>query len=71
MMSGLAAGLGNLIMIMCGLLLIPAFAAFIILLVQCIKHKWTRRLLAPFIVISIVINIMIICEVSYLIGMKF
>lgn len=71
MMSGLAAGLGNLIMIMCGILLIPAIVAFIILLVQCIKHKWTRRLLAPFIVISIVITIMIICEVSYLIGMKF
>ena len=70
MMSGLATGLGNLIMIMVGILLIPAFAAFIILLVQCIKHKWTRRLLAPFIVISIVITIIIICEASYLIGMK-
>ena len=33
MMSGLAAGLGNLIMIMCGILLIPAIVAFIILLV--------------------------------------
>ena len=70
MMSGLAAGLGNLIMIMVGILLIPAFAAFIILLVQCIKHKWTRRLLTPFIIISIVITIIIICEASYLIGMK-
>lgn len=70
-MSGLAAGLGNLIMLMCGILLIPAFAAFIVLLVQCIKHKWTRRLLAPFIVISIVITIIVICEASYLIGMKF
>ena len=68
MMSGLAAGLGNLIMLMCGILLIPAFAAFIVLLVQCIKHKWTRRLLAPFIVISIVITIIIICEASYYIG---
>ena len=68
MMSGLAAGLGNLIMLMCGILLIPAFAAFIVLLVQCIKHKWTRRLLAPFIVVSIVITIIIICETGYYIG---
>ncbi len=68
MMSGLAAGLGNLIMLMCGILLIPAFAAFIVLLVQCIKHKWTRRLLAPFIVISVVITIIIICETGYYIG---
>ena len=71
MMSGLAAGLGNLIMLMCGILLIPAFAAFIVLLVQCIKHKWTRRLLAPFIVISIVITIIVICEAGYYIGMNF
>ena len=71
MMSGLATGLGNLIMLMCGLLLIPAFAAFIILLVQCIKHKWTRRLLAPFIVISIVITLIIVLEASYFIDMHF
>ena len=71
MMSGLATGLGNLIMLMCGILLIPAFAAFIVLLVQCIKHKWTRRLLAPFIVISIVITIIVICEAGYYIGMNF
>lgn len=71
MMSGLAAGLGNLIMLMCGILLIPAFAAFIVLLVQCIKHKWTRRLLAPFIVISVVITIIIICEVSSYYSMIF
>ncbi len=71
MMSGLAAGLGNLIMLMCGILLIPAFAAFIVLLVQCIKHKWTRRLLAPFIVISVVITIIIICEASYYYSMMF
>ena len=70
MMSGLATGLGNLIMIMVGILLIPAFAAFIILLVRCIKHKWTRRFLTPFIIISIVITIIIICEASYLIGVK-
>ena len=68
MMSGLATGLGNLIMLMCGILLIPAFAAFIVLLVQCIKHKWTRKLLAPFIVISIVITIIVICETGYYIG---
>ena len=71
MMSGLATGLGNFIMLMCGILLIPAFAAFIVLLVQCIKHKWTRRLLAPFIVISIVITIIVICEAGYYIGMNF
>jgi len=71
MMSGLATGLGNLIMLMCGILLIPAFAAFIVLLVQCIKHKWTRRLLAPFIVISIVITIIVICEVSSYYSMMF
>ena len=71
MMSGLATGLGNLIMLMCGILLIPAFAAFIVLLVQCIKHKWTRRLLAPFIVISVVITIIIICEASYYYSMMF
>lgn len=71
MMSGLAAGLGNLIMLMCGILLIPAFAAFIVLLVQCIKHKWTRRLLTPFIVISVVITIIIICEASYYYSMMF
>ena len=70
MMSGLATGLGNFIMLMCGILLIPAFAAFIILLVQCIKHKWTRRLLAPFIVISIVITIIVACEAWYLLDMK-
>ena len=71
MMSGLAAGLGNLIMIMCGILLIPAIVAFIILLAQCIKHKWTRRLLTPFIVISIVITLIIVCEASYFIDMYY
>ena len=71
MMSGLGTALGNLIMIFTGLLLIPAIAAFIVLLIKCIKNKWKRGLLAPFIVISIVITIIIICEVSYLIDMKF
>ena len=70
MMSGLGAALGNLIMIFTGVLLIPAIAVFIVLLIQCIKNKWKRGLLAPFIVVSIVITIIIICEVSYLIGMK-
>ena len=60
MMSGLAAGLGNLIMLMCGILLIPAFAAFIVLLVQCIKHKWTRRLLIPFIIVAAILGTMMI-----------
>ena len=67
MMSGLGTALGNLIMIFTGLLLIPATAAFIILLIKCIKNKWKRGLLAPFIVVSIIITIIIVCEVSYLI----
>ena len=71
MMAELPTALGNLIMIMTGILLIPALAAFVILLVQCIKHKWTRRLLAPFIVISIVISIMIVCEASWLFSFQF
>ena len=71
MMSGLAAGLGNLIMIFTGVLLIPAIAVFIVLLIKCIKNKWKRGLLAPFIVVSIVITIIIICEASYLIDMTF
>ena len=71
MMSGLGAALGNLIMIFTGVLLIPAIAAFIILLIKCIKNKWKRGLLAPFIVVSIIITIIIVCEVSYLIDMMF
>ena len=71
MMSGLGTALGNLIMIFTGLLLIPAVAVFIILLIKCIKNKWKRGLLAPFIVVSIIITIIIICEVSYLIDMMF
>jgi hypothetical protein len=70
-MSGLGTALGNLIMIFTGVLLIPAIAVFIVLLIKCIKNKWKRGLLAPFIVVSIVITIIIICEVSYLIDMKF
>ena len=71
MMSGLGAALGNLIMIFTGVLLIPAIAVFIVLLIKCIKNKWKRGLLAPFIVVSIVITIIIICEASYLIDMTF
>ena len=71
MMSGLGTALGNLIMILTGLLLIPAIAAFIVLLIKCIKNKWKRGLLAPFIVISIIITIIIVCEASYLIDMMF
>ena len=71
MMSGLGTALGNLIMLFTGVLLIPAIAVFIVLLIKCIKNKWKRGLLAPFIVVSIVITIIIICEVSYLIDMKF
>ena len=71
MMTGLAVGLGNLIMIFTGVLLIPAIAVFIVLLIKCIKNKWKRGLLAPFIVVSIVITIIIICEASYLIDMTF
>ena len=71
MMSGLGTALGNLIMIFTGLLLIPAIAAFIVLLIKCIKNKWKRGLLAPFIVVSIIITIIIICEVSYLVDMTF
>ena len=71
MMSGLGTALGNLIMIFTGLLLIPAIAVFIVLLIKCIKNKWKRGLLAPFIVVSIIITIIIICEVAYLIDIGF
>ncbi len=42
------------------LILLPLLAAFIILLVQCIKHKWTRKLLIPFIIISAILGTMMI-----------
>ncbi len=41
-------------------LLLPVLAAFIILLVQCIKHKWTRRLLIPFIIVAAILGTMMI-----------
>ena len=42
------------------LILLPLLAAFIILLVQCIKHKWTRKLLIPFIIVAAIIGTMMI-----------
>ncbi len=42
------------------LILLPLLAAFIILLVQCIKHKWTRRLLIPFIIVAAILGTMMI-----------
>ena len=42
------------------LILLPLLAAFIILLVQCIKHKWTRKLLIPFIIVAAILGTMII-----------
>ena len=40
------------------LILLPLLAAFIILLVQCIKHKWTRKLLIPFIIVAAILGTM-------------
>lgn len=42
------------------LILLPLLAAFIILLVQCIKHKWTRKLLIPFIIIAAILGTMML-----------
>ena len=42
------------------LILLPLLAAFIILLVQCVKHKWTRKLLIPFIIIAAILGTMMI-----------
>lgn len=42
------------------LILLPLLAAFIILLVQCIKHKWTRKLLIPFIIVAAILGTMMI-----------
>lgn len=42
------------------LILLPLLAAFIILLVQCVKHKWTRKLLIPFIIVAAIIGTMMI-----------
>ena len=42
------------------LILLPLLAAFIILLVQCVKHKWTRKLLIPFIIVAAILGTMMI-----------
>ena len=42
------------------LILLPLLAAFIILLVQCIKHKWTRKLLIPFIIVAAILGTMML-----------
>ncbi len=48
-------------------LLLPVLAAFIILLVQCIKHKWTRKLVIPFIIVSVLLGSTILSAVATLI----
>ena len=57
-LSGLALVLFALILAL--MVFVPLIVAFIILLVKCIKNRWAKKYLIPFIVISSILGLVII-----------
>ena len=57
-LSGLALVL--FVLVLAFLVFVPLIVSFIILLVKCIKNRWAKKYLIPFIVISSILGLMLI-----------